>query len=490
MECGSYRGIKLTDHVMKVLERVVEQRIRNIVDLDDMQFGFRPGRGTTDPIYIIRQVQEKFMAKKKELWIAFIDLEKAFDRVPREVVWWALRKVGVDEWLIDVIKAMYLGTTTAVKTKDGLSDEFEVKVGVHQGSVLSPLLFTIVLEALSREFREGLPWELLYADDLALLAESEELLMKKIKIWKEGMEMKGLRVNLGKTKVMMCQSNSGAALREESGKYPCGVCRRGVGTNSILCGGCGKWIHKKCSKLKGKIREDSNYRCFQCLSGMVIGTNKIKREVNLPDGGKLELVDKFCYLGDMIGSGGGVEEASRMRVRCAWSKFRENSEFLTKRGVSLQIKGRIYKASVQRALVYASETWAMKAEDEQRLVRAENMMIRWMCGVSLRDRCEMKELRKRLGVVGVSDVVKNGRLAWFGHVERKDEEDWVNKCRRMEVAGIRGRGRPVKTWQEVINGDMKEFGLKREMAQDRVLWKSCIFGKQSNLCGHGKRDLK
>jgi hypothetical protein len=280
-------GIKLTDHVMKVLERVIEKRVRNIVDIDDMQFGFRPGRGTTDATYIVRQVQERFLANKKELWIAFVDLQKAFDWVPREVVWWSLRKVGVDEWLINMIKAMYVGTTTAVKGKGGISEEFEVKVGVHQGSVLSPLLFTIVLEALSREFREGLPWELLYADDLALLAESEELLIEKINRWKGGMERKGLKVNMGKTKILRCQSKSGSVLREESGKYPCGVCKRGVGKNSIFCSGCNKWVHKKCSKLKGKLHENINYRSVRCLSGLGTGSADIKKEVVLADGGKL-----------------------------------------------------------------------------------------------------------------------------------------------------------------------------------------------------------
>src|SRR6476469_9616849 len=128
---------------MKVLERVVEKRVRGSINLDGMQFGFRPDRGTTDAIFIVRQVQEKYLAKGKELWKAFVDLEKAFDPVPRDVVRWALRKVGVAEWLVNVIKSMYVNKTTA---KDGLSEEFGVKVGLHQGSVLSPLLFTIVFE--------------------------------------------------------------------------------------------------------------------------------------------------------------------------------------------------------------------------------------------------------------------------------------------------------------------------------------------------------
>src|SRR3981081_2051128 len=191
LELGSYRGIKLLDEVMKVLERVMEAKIRHRVNIDAMQFGFSPGKGTTDGIFIVRQMQEKFLAKKKALWVAFVDLEKAFDRVPRKVVWWALRQTGVDEWIVNVIKAMYDGATTAVKFSDGESKDFNVKVGVHQGSVLSPLLFTIVLEALSKEFREGLPWELLYNDDLVLLAESESELIVKITRWKKGLEKKG-----------------------------------------------------------------------------------------------------------------------------------------------------------------------------------------------------------------------------------------------------------------------------------------------------------
>jgi len=77
-----------------------------------------------------------------------------------------------------------------------------VKVGLHQGSGLSPLLFVIVMETISRELRAGLPLELLYADDLIVMAESEESLRDKIVKWKSGLEAKGLKMNIGKTKVM------------------------------------------------------------------------------------------------------------------------------------------------------------------------------------------------------------------------------------------------------------------------------------------------
>ena len=88
MECGSYREIKLSEHAMKVVERIFEHRIRQQIEIDDVQFGFA-GKGTTDAIFMARQMQENFRVKGKKLYFGFVDLEKAFDRVPREVISWS-----------------------------------------------------------------------------------------------------------------------------------------------------------------------------------------------------------------------------------------------------------------------------------------------------------------------------------------------------------------------------------------------------------------
>ena len=134
------------------------------------------------------------------------------------------------------------------------------------------------------------------------------------------------------------------------------------------------------------------------------------------NGDTLECVDKFCYLGDMIGSGGGAEDAPSMRVKCAWGKFRELSPILMARRASLKLKGNVYRTCVQSVTVYVSETWAMKAEDMQRLEeRTERMMIRWMCGVRLSDKKAGAKLLSRLDIECVSVVVSRGRLRWFGH---------------------------------------------------------------------------
>ena len=162
----------------------------------------------------------------------------------------------------------------------------------------------------------------------------------------------------------------------------------------------------------------ADFRCRRCLDGdsaQVV----LSSEVELEPGVKVECVSKFCYLGDTLGSGGGVVEAARARVRCAWAKFKELSPILTVRGASYRIKGRIYSACVQSVLIYGTETWALKADDLRSLERTERMMVRWMCGVSLKDRKRSEDLCNLLGINCVADVVRRGRLRWFGHLERK-----------------------------------------------------------------------
>ena len=159
---------------------MLEKRIRCQVSIENMQFGFMPGQGTTDAMFIMRQVQEKHQAKKKNMYYAFVDLQKIFDRVPREVVRWALQKLGMDEWLICTVMSMYTEACTVVRTDAGLSKSFEVKVGLHQGSVLSPLLFAAIMDVVSSEVRSGLPSELLYADDLVIMAPTMKQLGRRV----------------------------------------------------------------------------------------------------------------------------------------------------------------------------------------------------------------------------------------------------------------------------------------------------------------------
>ena len=106
MDCGAYRGVKLLEHAMKIVERTLENRIRELVMIDEMQFGFMPGKGTTHALFILRRMQEEFRGREKNLYMCFVDLEKAFDRVPRKVMEWALRKKEMAEVLVQAMMSL------------------------------------------------------------------------------------------------------------------------------------------------------------------------------------------------------------------------------------------------------------------------------------------------------------------------------------------------------------------------------------------------
>ena len=347
--------------------------------------------------------------------MAFVDLEKAFDRVPLKVIWWALRKLGVEEWIVRLVQGMYANARSRVRVGEGYSEEFEVKVGVHQGSVLSPLLFIIVLEALSREFRSGVPWEDLYADDLVIIAESLEECVRKRLTWKEAMEKKGLRVNAGKTKIMIC--GTGLDLLQSSGEFPCAVCRTGVGSNSIFCNGCKHWVHKKCNGLK-RLKKDPDYRCTRCQGNARPLDVRPQKEVQVgPD--KLEVEASFCYLGDMLSAAGGCELLTTTRVKTAWKKFKDLLPVHASRYLCFKTRGRVYSSCVRSAMLHASEIWPLTKPNLQRLQQNDRAMIRQICNVRPQDivTTMSSELLVRLGIEDLDCILKEmvwicGTLQW------------------------------------------------------------------------------
>ena len=318
-----------------------------------------------------------------------------------------------------------------------------MKVGVHQGSVLSPLLFIIVLEALSREFGAGVPWEDLYADDLVIIADSLEECVRRLLIWKEAMEKKGLRVNAGKTKVMIC--GTGLDLLQSSGEYPCAVCSTGVGNNSIYCNGCKLWV-----------------------------------------------VASFCYLGDMLSAGGGCEMAVTTRVKPAWKKFRELLPVLTSRHLSYKTRGHVYSSCVRSAMLHASETWPLTKKNLQRLQRNDRAMIRQICSIKPEDvaRVRSSELLTKLQLEDLDLILRERRLRWFGHVARSCGA--IRTAYDMQIDGKRGAGRPKQTWKKLTEKDCREWKLTTVDPQERSTWRSGVrsaMNAASQLPGKGPTDV-
>ena len=229
-----------------------------------------------------------------------------------------------------------------------------------------------MLEALSRQFRTGVPWELLYADDLAVMADSLEECIARSKVWKEGMERKGLIVNMKKTKLMV--SGPGLDLLPDSGAFPCAVCRSGVGVNSIQCLQCMYWVHKKFSGVRGRFAEDPDYACPRCCDQGRPIDNRPVTQVDV-DGTQLDVESNYCYLRDMLCAGGGCKLAIVTRCSTAWGKFKRLLPILTSKHVSLRTRGNVFNACICSALLHGSKTWAPSAPDLQQLRRNDRSMV-------------------------------------------------------------------------------------------------------------------
>ena len=163
----------------------------------------RPGRGTMNAIFIIRQLMEKYEVAGKNLHMVFVDLEKVFDRVPREVIWRSQRRKGVLEREIKAITEMYTNIETSVKVECTRSEPFDVKVGVHQGSILSPLLFVLVMDEVTKDIREEVVKEMLYADDLVLVGENWKEVESRCTRWKKALQNKGIKTNVKRQKLFI-----------------------------------------------------------------------------------------------------------------------------------------------------------------------------------------------------------------------------------------------------------------------------------------------
>lgn len=241
-DCNNYRAITLLSTIGKTFARILETKLRDLLEntIEDTQFGFRPNRGVTDANFILRQIIEKAFIEERDIHLCFVDLEKAFDNIKREDIWRTLHKRGVKHDLIIAVQSLYKETKNYVRTRHETSKMFETSSGVRQGCILSPLLFTVVLDDAIKEAKKEVKqyfvghWnldqikisEITYADDMVLVGKDEETLTQNVKIYNEKLESINMRININKTKTMIIGNHNekhtislGDAQLEQVGKF-------------------------------------------------------------------------------------------------------------------------------------------------------------------------------------------------------------------------------------------------------------------------------
>ena len=430
-ECGSYRGISLLSVPGKLYSRILIDRARSVTEnvLEEEQSGFRKGRGCVDQVYALRSILEKMNEKQKVAFMAFLDLEKAYDRVQRESLWEVLKIYGIGGKLLNAIKSFYRCSESCVRVCQEESEWFEVKVGLRQGCVMSPWLFNVYMDGVVKEFKarildKGVSLKvgfesirvscLLFADDTVLIAESEEQLQAFVNEFVIVCERRGLKLNVGKSKVM---STGGA--------------------------------------------------------------NEGELVVNMKNE-TMEEVRDFKYLGVEISATGGIECELKHRVTEARKSAGMLERMWKNRGVSMEVKRRMYDSIVIPTALYASEAWTWSGRVGKKLDVLEMSCLRRMCGVTLRDRVRNEEVRRRCGIEKKLSVKgEESVLRFYGHMERMDDERLTKKVHCANVEGGRARGRPKKRWMDGVNELMNDraaaSNLSREQAKnivfDRTEWR-------------------
>ncbi|XP_019256336.1 PREDICTED: uncharacterized protein LOC109234728 [Nicotiana attenuata] len=183
----------------------------------------------------------------------------------------------------------------------------------------------------------------------------------------------------------------------------------------------------------------------------------------------------FKYLRSIIQGNEEIDDEVSYCIGAGWMKWRLASGVLCDKNVPPRLKGKFYRVVVRPTMLYGAECWPVKNSHVQRMKVVEMKILRWMCGHTRRDKISNEVIQDKVGVAPVEDKMRELRLRWFGHVQRRSTDAHVRRCERLAVAGLRrGRGRSKKYWGEVIRQDMALLQLTKDMIQDRRVWRSKI----------------
>ena len=206
------------------------------------------------------------------LLLVCLHLEKAYDKVPREEVWYCMRKSGLAEKYVRIVQDMYDDSITAVRCAVGVTEGFEVKVGLHQGSALSPCLFAVVMDRITDDIREEAPWTMMFADDIVICSESKEWLERKLESWRYALERRGMKVNRRKTEYMCVNERQDKGTVKMQGEEVAKVEDfKYLGSTVQSNGECGREVKKRVQAGRNGWRRMSGVICDRRVSARVKG---------------------------------------------------------------------------------------------------------------------------------------------------------------------------------------------------------------------------
>ena len=443
-DCNNFRGISLLSIVGKVFGRVILVRLQKLAErvYPESQCGFRAERSTIDMVFSLRQLQEKCREQPMPLYIAFIDLTKAFNLVCREGLFKILSKIGCSPKLLSLIESFHTNMQGIVQFTGSTSEPFYISSGVKQGCVLAPTLFGIFFALLLKhafgtseegiylhtrsdgrlfnltrlrakaKVREALIRDMLFADDAAISSHTQQELQSLMDRFSQACKDFELTISLKKTNVL------------------------GQGTESP--------------------------------------------PIITIDDYELDVVHHFTYLGSTVTDTLSLDVELDKRIgKAATTLARLTTRVWSNPMLTEKTKMAVYNAYVISTLLYGGETWTTYARQERRLNTFHMRSLRRILGISWQDKVPNTEVLSRAGLPSMFTLLRQRRLRWLGHVHRMPDGRIPKDLLYGELAtGSRRTGRPQLRYCDVVKRDMKAVDIDTEtwenLAADWSQWRGAV----------------
>ena len=389
--CQNYRTISLISHPSKVMLKIILNRLQPQAEeiIAEEEAGFRAGRSTTEQIFNLRILCEKYLQHQQNLYHAFIDFKKAFDMVWHEALWATMRKYNINASIIRAIENLYDKAQSAVLFNGSTGEVFRTTVGVWQGCLPSPTLFNIFQERIMCEAlddHEGsvsiggrLITNFRFADDIVVNAEEDEEAGVLIDRLDRTTTRYKMEIGPDKTKVM---------------------------TNN---------------------------------------PNGFQREIKIK-GQRLEDVENFKYLAAII-SNEGSKPGILSRIAQTIAALSRLMIIWRDKNISLASRVKLMWTLILSTFLYACESWTLTAKIDRRIQALEMRFCRRLLNISYKDHMTNEEVRIRIqNATGMHNylltMVKKRKLRWYGHISRCS--GMVKTILQGTVKGARRRGRQKK----------------------------------------------
>ena len=452
-DCGNYRGISLLSIAGKILARILATRLQPLSEevLPESQCGFRPSRGTVDAIFAARQLQEKSREQHMPLYMAFIDLSKAFDMVNREALWRILLKVGCPEKYVSVLRLLHDEMSASVLGGGGSESEpFTVGAGVKQGCVIAPTLFSIYISCILQivEAEDTLPdgieimyrvdgglfklsrlkaktkisttsvMEIQYADDNAVFAQSKEDLQTILNTFAKAYRQLGLLLNSKKTKVLYQPPPNGTS------------------------------------------------------TPPAITVNETP----------VENVEEFPHLGSLLSTKANIDAEVNHRISCASAAFGKlRKRVFENKDILVNTKILVYKAVILPTLLYASESWTVYARHLKQLEKYHQRCLRRILQVTWEDKRTNTSILGEAKCNFIETMLIKNQLRWCGHVLRMPDSRLPKQLLFSQLStGKRSVGGQMKRFKDNMKANLEKCDIDTKnweaLAQERDKWRQTIHG--------------